>query len=215
MHTRRSSGRRGPGQSDAGSSRMRVLAWWSLAGLAAAQDPSVNPDGVGPIAGAISSFFKTVATFQGIPYAEPPIGPLRWQPPTPKAAWKKPLNATAFGNQCLQPNKVTDGYDENCLFLNVYAPVATLGKAEAKLPVLFWIHGGAYVTGSSNSYPGDNIVSTSKESVIVVVINYRLNIFGFLGSSEIAASTSGGGAGNFGIQDQRAAMVWVQNVRWP
>jgi para-nitrobenzyl esterase len=89
---------------------------------------------------------------------------------------------------------------EDCLHLNIYKPVGA--SASDNLPVMLWIHGGAYVTGESNDYSGQAIVENSKGAAIVVVINYRLNVFGFLGSNEINISTAGGGAGNFGIQDQ-------------
>jgi para-nitrobenzyl esterase len=115
------------------------------------------------------------------------------------------------GDACPQRDKADgDGYDEDCLFLNVYAPVSTLNNPSARLPVLFWIHGGAYKSGSSNAYFGDNIVGASGNSVLVVTINYRLNIFGFLGGRQVSASTRGAGSGNFGIMDQRLALQWVK-----
>jgi carboxylesterase type B len=90
--------------------------------------------------------------------------------------------------QCVQPGKVSNGYSEDCLFMNIYAPLASLGDQNKRLPVMLWIHGGAYVTGGSNYFFGDYIVSAALDSVVVVTINYRLNIFGFLGSKEIQAT---------------------------
>eukprot|EP00463_Aulacantha_scolymantha_P004346 TRINITY_DN544_c0_g1_i1.p1 TRINITY_DN544_c0_g1~~TRINITY_DN544_c0_g1_i1.p1 ORF type:complete len:439 (-),score=76.21 TRINITY_DN544_c0_g1_i1:415-1668(-) len=105
----------------------------------------------------------------------------------------------------------TSGMSEDCLFLNVAAPVNGLNSSSQKLPVMFWIHGGGYMTGESNDYPLDALVAQSKLSVITVTINYRLNVFGFLGSADIQKRTSDGSAGNFGIQDQRLAMSWVRD----
>ena len=184
----------------------------AVATVCATASLTVDVPGLGKMHGAVARVWKSVAAFKAIPYAEPPTQNLRWQPPVPHSAWQPAvLDATAFGNACPQRgNADGDGHDENCLFLNVYAPVSTLNNPSARLPVLFWIHGGAYKSGSSNTYFGDNIVGASHDSVVVVTINYRLNIFGFLGGRQISATTNGGGSGNFGIMDQRLAMQWVK-----
>jgi hypothetical protein len=177
--------------------------------------PTAKIPGLGTVQGIVSPISKTVSNFMGIPYAEAPTGKQRWQPPVPKAAWQpSTLQATAYGDQCIQPGKTDNGFSENCLYLNVYSPRDAVGALN-NLPVMVWIHGGAYVTGSSDGYLGDAIVAESVNSVVVVTINYRLNIFGFLGSKEISATTNGAGAGNFGIQDQRAALTWVSKVSPP
>jgi para-nitrobenzyl esterase len=181
------------------SSSVLLLA---LPALAAAQ-PSVNVPGCGKVLGAVSPVSAKIATFKGIPYAKPPVKERRWQVPEPAEPWApKALNATAFGNQCLQGGKVQPEHDEDCLFLNVYAPLSA--NAVSQLPVMLWIHGGAYNSGSSNGYPGDSLVAASKGTVVVVTINYRLNVFGFLGSHEIQSRSERSTAGNFGIEDQRA-----------
>ncbi len=184
------------------------------AAAAAVAAPTVTTR-LGKITGAHSSA-PAVAAFKGIPYAEPPTHRRRWQPPVPKSAWSPAtLNATAFGTVCIQGSHVDHGFGEDCLFLNVYTPLAVLpsgsGADIAKgLPVMLWIHGGSYTSGASNQYPGESLVAASENTVIVVTINYRLNVFGFLGSKEIKARNPTGTAGNCGIEDQRLAMMWVQ-----
>eukprot|EP01051_Picozoa_sp_SAG22_P000628 SAG22_NODE_18_length_32591_cov_38.043549_15_plen_227_part_00 len=176
-----------------------------------AAPPTATIPGLGKLVGAPSPIDPAVAVFNGIPYAKSPEGPLRWRPPQVHGPWApKTRNATAFGPMCRQSGwgAPSTGTAEDCLYLNIQTPQPQ--QPGARLPVMFWIHGGGYTTGASNGYAGDSIVHQSGGSVVVVTINYRLNIFGFLGGSEISASTDGGGSGNFGIQDQRAAMVWVK-----
>merc|ERR550525_1450812 len=150
-----------------------------------------------------------VAYFKGIPYAKAPTGALRWQPPEPHGPWTSPRNASSFGSVCWQLNAAPN-QSEDCLFLNVATPAAAL-QATSPLPVMFWIHGGGYQSGEANAYTADELVIASELSVVVVTINYRLGVFGFLASSEIKASTSDGSAGGFGVQDQRMAMAWVKD----
>lgn len=161
--------------------------------------------------------YKDVAQFLGIPYGKAPVGELRWQPPQAYGSWSNVLNATQFGNACMQaevPPEFGPGLQEpiheDCLFLNIAAPVQTLGLPR-RLPVLFWMHGGAYVGGSGAAFPLDAPVSTSALALVSVSVNYRLGLWGFLASSEIQSSTADGSAGNFGFQDQRLAMRWVKD----
>jgi para-nitrobenzyl esterase len=169
-----------------------------------------------------------VSGFYGIPFAQPPTGELRWKPPQAHKGWgTKALNATAYGACCLQGSLGDTlhssrqlgsslGVDwgeiqsEDCLFLNIAAPSATLGNAASKIPVMVWIHGGGYQEGDPSEYPIESLAAAAKGSVIVVSVSYRLGLFGFLGGGEIAASTGGGGSGNFGIQDQRAGIKWCK-----
>ena len=195
---------------------MLLLASCVAAAAAAAAPPTVTTR-LGKVAGAISDA-PTVAAFKGIPYAEPPTHQRRWQPPVPKAAWSPAmLNATTFGTVCIQGSHVDNGFGEDCLFLNVYSPLAALPaesgaatNAAKGLPVMLWIHGGSYTSGASNQYPGEFLVAASKGTVVVITINYRLNVFGFLGSKEIKARNPTGTTGNCGIEDQRLAMIWAQ-----
>lgn len=142
-----------------------------------------------------------VAAWRGIPYAAPPTGELRFAPPESlEESWSEPRDATAFGNECVQD----DGSGcEDCLYLNVFAPREIAG--EESLPVMVWIHGGAYIQGAS-SVPGYDMPALVKEDVIVVTINYRLNAFGFLPHPALEDPT-----GNFGLKDQVMALEWVQH----
>jgi para-nitrobenzyl esterase len=145
--------------------------------------------------------------FLGIPYAAPPVGALRWHAPEPAAPWSGVRAATAFGANCPQ-NASPFGLastSESCLFLNVYAPAGLRGKI-GHLPVMFWIHGGALVTGESNDYNPAQLVA---KGTVVVTINYRLGALGFLAHPALASSP-GGASGNYGLMDQQAALRWVQ-----
>ena len=135
----------------------------------------------------------------GIPYAAPPVGALRWQPPQPAAPWTNTLQATQFGSECAQSffSSVVSG-SENCLFVNVWAPA----DGSTGLPVLVHIHGGGFVAGSGN---GDNSLLSSTGHEVVVSLNYRLGIFGFLADKAL-----GPNSGDYGLQDQQAALRWVQ-----
>ncbi|RPD58750.1 carotenoid ester lipase precursor [Lentinus tigrinus ALCF2SS1-7] len=173
-----------------------------------------------------------VESFLGIPYAQPPVGDLRLQLPQLIDSYNGTLNATTLGNQCIQqafvappglpPEVIQDitpflgmfsvnpnvTQSEDCLNINVIRPANT--SVDAKLPVLFWIYGGGFTTGSNAilAYNGTAIVERSielDEPVIYVALNYRLHVFGFLGGQEIKDA----GVGNLGLQDQRAAMRWV------
>jgi para-nitrobenzyl esterase len=156
-----------------------------------------------------------VNVFKGIPYAAPPMGPLRWKAPVAPGRWDGVRKATEFGNACMQmlsklPNIYTDDpgpVSEDCLTLNIWAP------ANAKnAPVFFWIHGGALVGGSSaeRMYDGTKLAA---QGVVVVSINYRVGVFGFLAHPELSAESPLGISGNWGILDQIAALKWVkQNI---
>jgi para-nitrobenzyl esterase len=155
--------------------------------------------------------------FLGIPYAAPPVGPLRWRPPQPAARWAGIRAATAFAPHCPQP---PSGFgvastSENCLYLNVYTPAdaragGPTGTALRNLPVIVWIHGGAFIAGESDDYNPAGLV---RHGVIVVTINYRLGALGFLADAALA-SHPGGSSGDYGLMDQQAALRWVQaNIR--
>ena len=147
--------------------------------------------------------------YLGIPYAAPPVGPLRWRPPQPPAPWTGIRAATKFAPHCAQPAGVFGraSMSENCLYLNVFTPAR---QRASGLPVMVWIHGGAFVAGESDDYNPSRLVA---DGVIVVTINYRLGALGFLADSALA-DHPGGPSGDYGLMDQQAALRWVQrNIR--
>ena len=152
-----------------------------------------------------------VRAFLGLPYAAPPVGDLRWKAPEPAAKWKGTRDATKFGAHCAQGRVFDDmvfqdsGPSEDCLFLNVYVPATATDKS--KLPVMFWIHGGGYAGGAS-SEPRHNGDFLPLKGVVLVTINYRLGVFGFLVTDELAKEANGS-AGNYGLMDMVAALHWV------
>jgi para-nitrobenzyl esterase len=148
----------------------------------------------------------SVDEYLGIPYAAPPVGPLRWKAPQPlPGGWDGIRAATKFAPHCAQPKGVfgKPSTSEDCLYLNVYAPA---GHRASGMPVMVWIHGGALVAGESNDYDPSALVA---DGVIVVTINYRLGALGFLADSALAGR-KGGPSGDYGLMDQQAALRWVQ-----
>jgi len=159
-----------------------------------------------------------VRAFLGIPYAAAPVGELRWRPPLPAAGWNGVRDASNPGASCMQTLTpagrkpwtheylVQDAVSEDCLFLNLWTPLAN--KVEAAYPVLVWIHGGAFVEGSA-SVPIYNGAALAKHGIIVVGINYRLGAFGFLAHPELSVE-GGGSSGNYALHDMLAALHWVR-----
>lgn len=150
--------------------------------------------------------------FQGIPYAAPPLGALRWKPPQPVAPWQGVRPATRFATRCMQLPLFGDmvfrsnGMGEDCLYLNVWTPV---GGAGAGLPVLVYFYGGGFVggDGSENRYDGASLAS---RGIVTVTVNYRLGVFGFLALPALAAESPVHASGNYGLLDQNAALHWVK-----
>ena len=171
----------------------------------------------GPVRGMVSS--AGVREFLGIPYAAAPVGNLRWRPPVPHGPWFQTLDATQFASHCPQtpsPFGIAST-TEDCLFLNVFTPDSNAGAIGGLRPVMVWIHGGALVDGESNDYDPTAFV---KDGVIVVTINYRLGILGFLVHSAFAAEKTdpdrdgdfaAGSAGDYGLMDQQLALHWVRD----
>ena len=153
-----------------------------------------------------------VRVFLGIPYATPPIGNLRWTVPVPAAKWQGVRKATNFGSRCMQGPIFSDmvfrdpGPNEDCLTLNVWT---TAKKKDAKLPVMVWIYGGGFQAGGT-SEPRQDGTSLAKQGVVVVSMNYRLGIFGFLVLPELMKESEHNSAGNYGLFDQLAALEWVR-----
>ncbi|WP_445613058.1 carboxylesterase/lipase family protein [Geobacillus sp. YF-1] len=155
-----------------------------------------------------------VFVWKGIPYAKAPVGERRFLPPKPPEAWDGVREATSFGPVVMQPSdpifsgllgRMSEPPSEDGLYLNVWSPAAD-GK---KRPVLFWIHGGAFLFGSGSSPWYDGAAFAKHGDVVVVTINYRMNVFGFLHLGD-AFGEAYAQAGNLGILDQVAALRWVK-----
>jgi para-nitrobenzyl esterase len=183
------------------ASAILLFGAWATAD-AAPPDPTIVTTKAGIVQGALNG---SVRRFLGIPYARPPVGTLRWADPEPAEPWTGIRPATQFGNFCAQNSDfgafAAASVDEDCLFLNVFAP-----KAGRKHPVMVWIYGGGNTVGMSNGYDGTAL--TRREGVVVVTLNYRMNAFGFLIH---AALDGGGGTTNYALRDQQLALRWVKN----
>jgi len=154
-----------------------------------------------------------VKVFLGVPYAAPPVGDLRWKAPQPAAKWSGVKKATEFGYHCMQGKVFGDmvfhdpGASEDCLTLNVWVP----GKhVDPKLPVMVWIYGGGFVSGTTSESRQDGY-NLAQQGVIVVSMNYRLGIFGFFVHPELAKESGHNSAGNYGLLDQLLALNWVHD----
>ena len=151
--------------------------------------------------------------FKGVPYASPPVGDARWKPPAPMLAWKGVRQATAFGPPCTQPDYPAGSIyaaelpagSEDCLSLNIWAPKEARGA-----PVFVWIHGGALWRGCSCDPMYDG-VKLAGRGLVVVSINYRMGILGYLAHPELSAESPDGISGNYGLLDQVAALRWVRD----
>ncbi len=183
----------------------------STAGAQSAVDATV--DG-GRVRGAAAD---GVVSFKGIPFAAPPVGPLRWRPPQPAARWTGVRAATAYGHDCMQEPFPSDAAPlgtppaEDCLYLNVWRPAGgAAARTAAKLPVLVWIYGGGFVNGGASppTYAG---AEPAKDGIVVVSFNYRVGRFGFFAHPQLARETpSGEAVANYGFMDQVAALRWVR-----
>lgn len=156
----------------------------------------------GRVMGAIGN---GVASFKGIPFAAPPIGPLRWKPPQPVIPWDGIKRADSFGLPCAQKPGHENQSSEDCLFLNVWTEAAN--PAERR-PVMVWIHGGGFNWGATRSSTFDGS-RFAEQGVVLVSVAYRLGVFGFLAHPQLTRE-SGKGSGAYGLQDQIAALKWVQ-----
>ncbi|MBT4995161.1 MAG: carboxylesterase family protein [Hellea sp.] len=194
---------------------------------------------MGPIQGTITKD-ENVFNYKGIPYAKPPLGKLRWSPPEETDSWAEVKLANSYGNRCMQPDDTEDGYfnrlieghglnkfltylikkgvasqkpapmSEDCLYLNIRTDNIRGDKKGKKLkPVMVWIHGGGHQFGSSDlSYYQSNTLVN--KGVVLVTINYRLGVMGYMAHPSLSKSDPNGVSGNYGTLDQIAALEWVQ-----
>ncbi len=164
----------------------------------------------GKLAGASQG---QVESFKGVPFAAPPVGDLRWRAPQPVQPWSEVRQAKAYSADCMQVPFPSDAAPlgtkpaEDCLYLNVWRPAGT--KANAKLPVMFWIYGGGFVNGGSSPavYDGSKF---AEKGIVFVSANYRLGRFGFFAFPALTKENADGMVGNYGFMDQIAALQWVQ-----
>jgi para-nitrobenzyl esterase len=187
---------------------MRGIVWMILAALsvqaAHAQISRARVTG-GEVSGTAAN---GLSIFKGIPFAAPPVGPLRWKAPAPVRPWSGVKHADAFADACMQPPHSqgnTAPVSEDCLYLNVWTPAAS---ARERLPVIVWIHGGGYVGGSTSigMYDGSGY---AHKGVVLVSLAYRLGPYGYLAHPDLSRE-SGHGSGTYGIQDLVAGLKWVQ-----
>ena len=193
---------------------MRWTFWSLVMGLAASAAGAAPQVRVaeGTLQGVSLSDPDHVNAYLGIPYAAAPIGLLRWKPPRAAVHWRGVREADRFSARCMQQPLFADmmfrspAPSEDCLTLNVWAPAGA--KKGSRLPVLFYIHGGGAVAGdgSEKRYDGANM---ARLGVVVVTLNYRLGVFGFLATPELVAESRDHAAGNYGLLDQAAALAWV------
>ena len=190
----------------------RMLIWLALcaacAGAQGEHGPIVDA-AAGKIEGQLSG---TLRVFKGIPYAMAPVGEARWKPPSPMARWAGRRKATEFGPACYQPTVTVQTVytrdplpmSEDCLTLNVWAPTGIRNA-----PVFFWIYGGALTNGASREalYDGSRLAA---RGLVVVSINYRLGVFGWLAHPELSTESPKGVSGNYGLLDQIEALRWVR-----
>ncbi len=166
----------------------------------------------GPVAG-IRGRDRSITVYRGIPYAAPPVGELRWRPPEPPPRWSGVLRAGAFGPMCPQSPRdaAKAGIDlpmsEDCLHVNVWAPADAIRTGP--LPVLVWVYGGGFRsgTGAHPRYDGEGL---ARQGLVVVTFDYRLGAFGFLATPELSAQSEQGVSGNYGLLDAVALLRWVR-----
>jgi para-nitrobenzyl esterase len=183
--------------------------------FAFAAGPAVVSTQVGQISGVTDS--RGVTSYKGVPFAAPPIGDLRWKPPQPTARWDGVRKADHFGNSCVQkegrsrppwtePFMVQGPTGEDCLYLNVWTAAKS---ASERRPVMVWFHGGGFTEGSASIAVYDG-TQFAKRGVVLVGVNYRLGVLGFLTYPALSKESEHGVSGNYGLLDQIAALQWVQ-----
>ena len=187
-----------------------ALAALAVAPAAARADQPVVRAPAGAVRGVAE---QGLQVFKGVPYATPPTGALRWKPPVEAPAWPGVRDAADFGPACLQPKpragniyaSPLKSMSEDCLSLNIWTP-----DRARKAPVLVWIHGGSLVAGSSSEGMYDGATMARRGGIVVVSINYRLGVLGYMAHPELSAESPEHVSGNYGLLDQIAALEWVR-----
>ncbi len=191
---------------------MRSIGWMLAAALALVAAPAAHAAPVTTEAGLVDGAdVDGLIVYKGVPFAAPPVGPLRWREPQPVTPWTDVRRAQDFAPACMQtgvsmPGETPPKVSEDCLYLNIWTPVRRPG---ARLPVMVWIHGGGFTNGSASMplYWGDRL---AKRGVIVVTTAYRLGPLGFLAHPELTRESAHNSSGDYGLMDQIAALNWVK-----
>jgi para-nitrobenzyl esterase len=186
-----------------------ILLATTLAESVSAQDRVKTANGM--VEGS-SKKSSGIRTFKGVPFASPPVGDLRWQPPQQVKNWKGVLKTARFGPRCMQRPIFGDmgfrsnGMSEDCLYLNIWTPAKSDNE---RLPVLVYFYGGGFVAGDGSEarYQGE---SMARKGIVALTVNYRLGVFGFLAHPELTKESPRQASGNYGLLDQSAALHWVQ-----
>ena len=204
------------------TTKIRILLLLFLFSFMSAAFGGTAPPATGPVVsttgGAVQGKHEgSVDAFLGIPYAKPPVGELRWRAPVNAEPWTGVRDATRFCASCIQIARPGDArpftqeflaeppFSEDCLYLNVWTPA----KRSKPLPVFVWIHGGAF-TGGSGSLSVHNGANLASQGAVIVTINYRLGVLGFLAHPELTQESADGTSGNYGMRDMIEALKWVK-----
>ena len=182
---------------------LSVAAVTAAADLVPTENGTVEGRGVQP---------SGIRIFRGIPFAQPPTGDWRWREPQPVENWKGVRQAVDFGPRCMQARIFDDmifrsnGVSEDCLYLNVWTPAKS---SRERLPVLVYFYGGGFVSGDGSEprYDGESMAT---KGIVVVTVNYRLGVFGFMAHPELTKESAHNASGNYGFLDQNAGLQWVQ-----
>ena len=178
-------------------------------------NPNAFPVQITTANGIIEGEFDTktnIQSFKGIPFAQPPVGNLRWKAPQAVSNWTGVKQTKKFGPRAVQSYLFSDmrfrseGISEDCLYLNVWTPAKSTNE---KLPVLVYFYGGGFVTGDGSEYRYDG-QNMAKKGIVTLTVNYRLGIFGFFSHPELTKESPHHASGNYGFLDQNAALKWVQ-----
>lgn len=173
-------------------------------------DPTIVTTSLGDVKGFVPESSDDTYQWRGIPYAQPPVGDLRWKPPVALDAWDGVLDATEYKNQAAQNPLYASfgegGVSEDCLYLNITAP-----KDAEDLPVMVWFHGGEFTVLTSNTNNYNNPLALPTKDVVVVTVNHRLGVFGYFAHPLLTAESPDGVSGNYGQLDLVMALQWVQD----